>query len=56
VLTHWDGDVFSVSPSSENQTDGSLSSVTFKQAGTGPARELKVEYLDGNGLGLFLRR
>ena len=56
VLTHWDGDVFSVSPSSENQTDGSLSSVTFKQAGKEPARELTIEYLDGNGLGLFLRR
>jgi CubicO group peptidase (beta-lactamase class C family) len=52
TLTHWDGDVFSVSPSSENQTDGSLSSVTFRQAG----KELKIEYLDGNGLGLFLRR
>jgi hypothetical protein len=44
--------VFSVSPSSENQTDGSLSSVTFKQAGKEPARELTIEYLDGNGLGL----
>ena len=40
------------SPSSENQTDGSLSSVTFKQAGKEPARELTIEYLDGNGLGL----
>jgi hypothetical protein len=56
VLTHWDGDVFSVSPSSENQTDGSLSSITFKQAGKGPARELTIEYLAGNGLGQFLRR
>ena len=44
--------MFSVSPSSENQTDGSLSSVTFKQAGKEPARELTIEYLDGNGLGL----
>ncbi|SDH64607.1 MULTISPECIES: hypothetical protein [Bradyrhizobium] len=40
------------SPSSENQTDDSLSSVTFKQAGKEPARELTIEYLDGNGLGL----
>ncbi|TAI65448.1 serine hydrolase [Bradyrhizobium sp. Leo170] len=56
VLTHWDGNVFSVSPSSENQTDGSLSSITFKQAGNGTARALTIEYLDGNGLGLFLRR
>ncbi len=56
ALTHWDGDVFSVSPSSENQTDGSLSSVTFKQAGKEPVRELTIQYLHGNGLGLFLRR
>jgi hypothetical protein len=50
------GDVFSVSPSSENQTDGSLSSITFKRAGKGPARELTIEYLAGNGFGRFLRR
>jgi len=56
LLTHWDGDVFSVSPSSENQTDGSLSSVTFKRAGKGPAREVTIEYLDANGFGSFLRR
>src|SRR5260370_5884661 len=56
ALTHWDGDVFSVSPSSENRTDGSLSSITFKQAGKELARELTIEYLDGNGLGSFLRR
>ena len=55
TLTHWDGDVFSVSPSSENQTDGSLSSVTFKRASKEPGR-LTLEYLDGNGLGSFLRR
>ena len=56
MLTHWDGDVFSVSPSSENQTDGSLSSVTFKRSGKEPAREVTIEYLDANGLGSFLRR
>lgn len=56
VLAHWDGGVFSVSPSSENQPDGSLSSVTFKAAGKEPARELTIEYLNGNGLGLFQRR
>lgn len=56
VLTHWDGDVFSVSPSSENQPDGSLSSITFKQAGKEPARELTIDYLNGNRLGLFPRR
>ncbi|WP_283807484.1 DUF3471 domain-containing protein [Bradyrhizobium retamae] len=56
VLTHWDGDVFSASPSSENQTDGSLSSITFKRSGNEPARDLTIEYLNGNGLGLFVRR
>jgi CubicO group peptidase (beta-lactamase class C family) len=56
VLTHWDGDMFSVSPSSENQADGSLSSVTFKRTGNEPARELTIDYLDSNGLGLLLRR
>jgi CubicO group peptidase (beta-lactamase class C family) len=56
VLTHWDGDVFSVSPSSENQPDGSMSSITFKRSGSEPARELTIEYLNGNGLGLFVRR
>lgn len=56
VLTHWDGDVFSVSPSSENQTDGSLSSVTFKRTGNEPAGELTIEYLNGNGFGQFTRR
>lgn len=55
TLTHWDGDMFSVRPSSENQTDGSVSSVTFKRAGQEPARELRIDYLDGNRLGLFLR-
>ena len=45
-----------MSPSSENQTDGSQSAVTFKLAETEPARELTIEYLDGNGLGTFFRR
>lgn len=56
LLTHWEGDVFSVRPSSENQTDGSLSSVTFKRTGSEPARELTIDYLNGNGLGVLLRR
>ncbi|WP_244424542.1 serine hydrolase [Methylobacterium nodulans] len=56
MLTHWDGDMFLVSPSSENQADGSLSSIAFKRTGNEPAREVTIEYLNGNGLGLFLRR
>ncbi len=56
TLTHWDGDVFSINPSSENQTDGSVSSVTFKRAGDEPARELTIEFLNDSGLGQFMRR
>jgi CubicO group peptidase (beta-lactamase class C family) len=56
ALTHWDGDAFSVRPSSENQTDGSLSSITFKRSGNELARELTIEYLNANGLGPFVRR
>ena len=41
---------------SENQTDGSLSSVTFKRAGAEPAGDMTIEYLSGNGFGRFVRR
>jgi CubicO group peptidase (beta-lactamase class C family) len=56
VLTHWNGDVFSVSPSSESEPDGSQSSITFERSGNEPAHELTIQYLNSNGLGLFLRR
>jgi len=49
-LEPWDGDVFSVRPSSENQSDGSVSSVTF-----GPG-EMSIDYLNENGFGRFVRR
>ncbi|MCX5516418.1 serine hydrolase [Kaistia algarum] len=50
-LIHWDGDTFAVSPSSENEPDGSLSSVAFE-----PNGEMKIGYLDPNGFGRFVRR
>ncbi|WP_210187130.1 serine hydrolase [Kaistia soli] len=50
-LSHWDGDTFSIRPSSENESDGSVSSVTF-----GPAGQMKIGYLDQNGFGAFVRR
>lgn len=50
-LRHWDGGTFAISPSSENEPDGSLSSVAF-----GPAGEVRIGYLGGNGFGLFIRR
>lgn len=50
-LTRWDGDIFAISPSSENEPDGSLSSVTF-----GPGGDMKIAYLDRDGLGMFVRR
>ena len=40
-----------MSPSSENETAGSLSSVTF-----GPDGTMTIDYLDENGLGRFVRR
>ncbi|GLS23529.1 serine hydrolase [Labrys miyagiensis] len=55
-LRHWDGDVFAIAPSSENEADGSLSSVRFVRTEGAPARELTVDYLDKNGLGRFERR
>lgn len=50
-LGHWDGGTFIIRPSSENQPDGSASSVTFGTKG-----EMRIEYLDENGLGVFTRR
>jgi CubicO group peptidase (beta-lactamase class C family) len=54
-LAHWSGHAFTLSPSSENQTDGSLSLATFGNMGPAGARALTLEYLDENGLGTFVR-
>jgi len=55
ALAHWDGDAFTFEPSSENETDGSISLATFKkQAASFGA--VTIEYLDGSGLGTFARK
>jgi CubicO group peptidase (beta-lactamase class C family) len=56
ALRHWNGDTFAVSPSSENETDGSLSSIVFTRAGSERAGELMISYLSENGFGRFTRR
>ena len=50
-LSHWDGGTFSIRPSSENQPDGSFSSVAF-----GPSGEMTIGYLGHDGFGRFTRR
>lgn len=53
-LTHWDGDTFAVAPRGENMPYGSLSSVRFVMK-AGKAAELKIEYLDAEGLATWTR-
>ena len=48
-LTHWDGDVFTFAPGSENAPPGSVSAATFG-AGT-----LRLELFDAGSLGTFTR-
>ncbi|TPG36057.1 serine hydrolase [Mycobacterium hodleri] len=48
-LTHWDGNVFSVSFVTENSPPGSVSTATFDR------NTLKLEYYDGDGRGTFTR-
>lgn len=51
ALEHWQGDVFAMTPGSENAPKGSLSSVTFDLA----AGTLHIDYLDTNGLATWTR-
>jgi len=55
ALEHWDGDVFTFTPSGENAPPGSISQVTFERPGSGPAAALTIEFLDEYGLGTFHR-
>lgn len=55
-LTHWDGNAFTFRPSSENATDGSISLATFRASAKGRFSELTIEYLNGEGLGIFQRK
>lgn len=52
-LSHWNGDVFVFSPRSENANAGSISAATFTR---GKPATLAIEYLDGDGLGTFVRK
>ena len=55
-LTHWNGSAFTFRPSSENQTDGSISLATFNAGRPNRLRSLTVEYLDEGGMGTFIRK
>ncbi|WP_112321726.1 serine hydrolase [Oceanibium sediminis] len=55
-MTHWDGDSFVVHPMTENQPAGSVSRVSFGTGASGVPLEMRVEHLDGEGLGLFRRQ
>ena len=50
-LTHWDGNAFTFTPSSENASDGSISLATFKAGGEGtfPRPHHRVSERSGNG-------
>ncbi|KKB86494.1 beta-lactamase [Devosia limi DSM 17137] len=50
-LQHWQGDVFAMTPSSENAPKDSRSSVIFDRA----AGTVHIDYLDANGLATWTR-
>ncbi|WP_206019227.1 serine hydrolase [Roseovarius spongiae] len=55
-MRHWDGDSFVVYPVTENQPAGSVSLVEFIATPGEPGMTLRVEHLNGEGLGVFRRR
>lgn len=55
ALRHWQGDVFAISPLTENQPYGSVSSVTFNRADSKAATDVTIEYLNQTGAGRFTR-
>lgn len=54
-LSHWDGDVFTISPTGESANPGTISGVAFARRGTGTAQAMTVELFDAHGLGTFTR-
>jgi CubicO group peptidase (beta-lactamase class C family) len=56
ALRHWDGDVFTYAPTSENATEGSVSKVTFTVGATGQATQLDIELYQDSGWSRFDRR
>ncbi len=55
-MRHWDGDTFAVNPVTENQPAGSVSLVEFLESPSKPGMTLRIEHLNGEGLGVFRRR
>ncbi|WP_428527908.1 serine hydrolase [Pseudorhodoplanes sp.] len=55
-LAHWDGNAFTFHPSGENAPAGSISLATFKQGAKRRFRDLTIEYLNNEGLGIFRRK
>jgi CubicO group peptidase (beta-lactamase class C family) len=53
-LSHWDADIFSMAPNSENAPKGSLSSVRFIQE-AGQATAFTITFLNDHGLGSWRR-
>lgn len=53
-MTHWDGDIFSIAPRSENAPYGSLSSVRFRVKG-GKVSSVSIDYLNENELATWTR-
>lgn len=53
-MTHWDGDIFSIAPRSENAPYGSLSSVRFEGPSGKPA-SVRIDYLNDEGLAIWTR-
>jgi CubicO group peptidase (beta-lactamase class C family) len=54
-LRHWDGNRFVIDMQGENANEGSISAVDFVVGEGGAACSLRVELLDENGLGTFVR-
>ncbi|MBK0327577.1 serine hydrolase [Rhodobacteraceae bacterium F11138] len=55
-MRHWDGDSFVVYPVTENQPEGSVSLVEFIETPAEPGMSLRIEHLNGEGLGTFRRQ
>jgi Domain of unknown function (DUF3471) len=56
ALHHWDGDVFTYTPSGEDANDGSISKVTFSLKPPAPATALDIEFYRDSGWSRFTRR
>ena len=55
-LHHWDGDIFTYTPSGESAPDGSVSKVTFSARAAGQATRLTIEFYQDSGWSRFDRR